>query len=141
MSGQGSQRFRKSSPCSSSKQGPMRATLPMSSLLRQGSNLRKSKSNSPTLSPTSAWKTVISPDASMSGQRSPGSLSYKGTGTLFKCQNNNVTVLQCPGYIREEVFCYNSAFDSHFLPQLFHKYLWLTLSLRIETKKVYGSHR
>jgi len=66
----------------------MRATLPMSSLLRQGSNLRKSKSNSPTLSPTSAWKTVISPDASLSGQRSPGSLSYKGTGISFQFWNN-----------------------------------------------------
>lgn len=30
-----SQRIRKSSPCSTSKQGPMRATLPVSSLLRQ----------------------------------------------------------------------------------------------------------
>ncbi|XP_068082031.1 protein FAM117B isoform X2 [Anabrus simplex] len=77
MSGQGSQRVRKSSPCSS-KQGPMRATLPMSSLFRQGSSLRKSKSNSPTLSPTSAWKTRISPEASLSGQRSPGSVNYKG---------------------------------------------------------------
>ncbi|XP_063232697.1 protein FAM117B-like isoform X2 [Bacillus rossius redtenbacheri] len=71
------QRVRKSSP-SSSKQGPMRATLPMSSLLRQSSNLKKSKSNSPTLSPTSSWKTRISPDTPSTGQRSPGSLSYKG---------------------------------------------------------------
>ncbi|PSN31709.1 hypothetical protein C0J52_22078 [Blattella germanica] len=88
MSGQGSQRVRKSSPCSSSKQGPMRATLPMSSLLRQGSNLRKSKSNSPTLSPTSAWKTVISPDAS-SGQRSPGSLSYKAKSKTLNTRSSN----------------------------------------------------
>ncbi|XP_069683413.1 protein FAM117B-like [Periplaneta americana] len=89
MSGQGSQRVRKSSPCSSSKQGPMRATLPMSSLLRQGSNLRKSKSNSPTLSPTSAWKTVISPDASLSGQRSPGSLSYKAKSKTLNARSSN----------------------------------------------------
>ncbi|XP_076234259.1 protein FAM117B isoform X2 [Calliopsis andreniformis] len=78
----GSQRMRKSSPCSTSKQGPMRATLPVSSLLRQGrqgSSLRKSNSNSPTVSPTnaSAWRARISPETSSSGQRSPGSLSYK----------------------------------------------------------------
>lgn len=74
--------MRKSSPCSTSKQGPMRATLPVSSLLRQGrqgSSLRKSNSNSPTVSPTnaSAWRARISPETSSSGQRSPGSLSYK----------------------------------------------------------------
>ncbi|KAF7402710.1 hypothetical protein HZH66_004977 [Vespula vulgaris] len=79
----GSQRMRKSSPCSTSKQGPMRATLPVSSLLRQGrqgSSLRKSNSNSPTVSPPNAstWRTRISPETSASsGQRSPGSLSYK----------------------------------------------------------------
>ncbi|XP_015111374.1 glucocorticoid-induced transcript 1 protein isoform X1 [Diachasma alloeum] len=79
----GSQRMRKSSPCSTTKQGPMRATLPVSSLLRQsrqGSSLRKSNSNSPTVSPTNAnaWRARISPDTSASsGQRSPGSLSYK----------------------------------------------------------------
>ncbi|XP_076165641.1 glucocorticoid-induced transcript 1 protein isoform X2 [Ptiloglossa arizonensis] len=78
----GSQRMRKSSPCSTSKQGPMRATLPVSSQLRQGrqgSSLRKSNSNSPTVSPTNAnaWRARISPETSSSGQRSPGSLSYK----------------------------------------------------------------
>lgn len=96
-----SQRMRKSSPCSgSTKQGPMRATLPVSSLLRQSrqqpssnssnnsnsgsnsTNLRKSNSSSPTVSPTnaggSAWRSRISPETSSSGQRSPGSLSYKG---------------------------------------------------------------
>ncbi|GLH15928.1 Uncharacterized protein GBIM_20330 [Gryllus bimaculatus] len=89
MSGQGSQRVRKSSPCSSSKQGPMRATLPMSSLLRQSSNLRKSKSNSPTLSPTSAWKTRFSPEASLSGQRSPGSVSYKGKSKTLNSRSSH----------------------------------------------------
>lgn len=101
-----SQRMRKSSPCSgSTKQGPMRATLPVSSLLRQsrqqpssnssnnsntGSNsttLRKSNSSSPTVSPTnaggSAWRSRISPETSSSGQRSPGSLSYKGTVIVY----------------------------------------------------------
>lgn len=63
----------------------MRATLPVSSLMRQGrqsSSLRKSNSNSPTVSPTNAavWRARISPEtSSSSGQRSPGSLSYKGT--------------------------------------------------------------
>ncbi|XP_034946155.1 protein FAM117B-like isoform X2 [Chelonus insularis] len=79
----GSQRMRKSSPCSTTKQGPMRATLPVSSLLRQsrqGSNLRQSNSNSPAVSPTNtnAWRARNSPETSASsGQRSPGSLSYK----------------------------------------------------------------
>ncbi|KDR22423.1 hypothetical protein L798_01417, partial [Zootermopsis nevadensis] len=98
MSGQGTQRVRKSSPSSSSKQGPMRATLPMSSLLRQGSNLRKSKSNSPTLSPTSAWKTVISPDGSLSGQRSPGSLSYKAKSKTLNARSSNS--FSCSNVIR-----------------------------------------
>ena len=82
-----SQRMRKSSPCSTSKQGPMRATLPVSSLLRhsrQGSTLRKSNNNSPTVSPTNvnAWRARISPETSSSGQRSPGSLSYKGNCSI-----------------------------------------------------------
>ncbi|XP_046389548.1 protein FAM117B-like [Ischnura elegans] len=88
MSGQAAQRVRKSSPCSS-KQGPLRATLPMSSLMRQGSNLRKSKSNSPTLSPTSSWKTRISPDSVLSGQRSPGSLSYRGKSKTLNSRTGN----------------------------------------------------
>ncbi|KAJ8681192.1 hypothetical protein QAD02_016979 [Eretmocerus hayati] len=94
-----SQRVRKSSPCSTAKQGPMRATLPVSSLLRQSRQQqsdnnellqeqpavvaqRKSNSSSPTaaISPTNgAWRARISPENSSSGQRSPGSLSYKGT--------------------------------------------------------------
>ena len=96
-----SQRVRKSSPCAtSSKQGPMRATLPVSSLLRQAPRTpvraqspaaRRSTSSSPT-TPTAppslsvspaGWRgnARSSPDAAFglgSGQRSPGSLSYKG---------------------------------------------------------------
>lgn len=66
----------------------MRATLPVSSLMRQGrqssNSLRKSNNNSPTVSPTNAaaWRARISPDTSSSGQRSPGSLSYKGTSYI-----------------------------------------------------------
>lgn len=77
MSGQSSQWVRKSSP--SSKQGPMKATLPMSSLTRQNSNLIQSQNNSPTLSPTSSWKSRTSPDPSLSGLRSPGAVNYRGT--------------------------------------------------------------
>ncbi|XP_039297084.1 protein FAM117B [Nilaparvata lugens] len=71
--------IRRSSP-SSSKSGPLKATLPMSSLTRQNSNLRQhSQDNSPvTLSPTSPWKTRASPDHILSGIRSPGALNYKG---------------------------------------------------------------
>ncbi|XP_023247905.1 glucocorticoid-induced transcript 1 protein isoform X3 [Copidosoma floridanum] len=92
------ERMRKSSPCSTGKQGPMRATLPVSSLLRQSRQQppgssgagttnagpggpRKSNSSSPNVSPTNsanAWRARISPEAAASGQRSPGSLSCKG---------------------------------------------------------------
>lgn len=81
MSGQSSQWVRKSSP--SSKQGPMKATLPMSSLTRQNSNLIQSQNNSPTQSPTSSWKSRTSPDPSLSGLRSPGAVNYKGTAILL----------------------------------------------------------
>lgn len=78
MSGQYGQgtpaRGLKSSP-SSMKQGPMKATLPMSSLLKQSSNFVCP--NSPNLSPTSGWKSRVSPDHSL-GQRSPGSGVSKG---------------------------------------------------------------
>ncbi|XP_054287327.1 protein FAM117B-like [Macrosteles quadrilineatus] len=76
MSGQSSQWVRKSSP--SSKHGPMKATLPMSSLTRQNSNLIQSQNNSPTLSPTSSWKSRTSPDPPLSGLRSPGAVNYRG---------------------------------------------------------------
>ncbi|GJQ71642.1 hypothetical protein Trydic_g11340 [Trypoxylus dichotomus] len=63
-------RVTKSSP-SSMKQGPMRATIPMSSVIKQSTHIRKT--HSPSLSPT-WWKTRTSPD---SGLRSPGSTAYK----------------------------------------------------------------
>ncbi|RZF45665.1 hypothetical protein LSTR_LSTR013012 [Laodelphax striatellus] len=71
--------IRRSSP-SSSKNGPLKATLPMSSLTRQNSNLKQhSQDSSPiTFSPTSPWKTRASPDQILSGIRSPGALNYKG---------------------------------------------------------------
>lgn len=69
-------RVRKQSDCPVGKQGPMRATLPVSSVMK-GGGLKKNASNSPTLSPTNAWRR-ISPDHALSGQRSPGAVNYKG---------------------------------------------------------------
>ena len=71
-SGQGtSARLLKSSPNGAKQQGPMKATIPMSSLLKQ-SNVKKSDS------PTSPdyWKSRMSPESCL---RSPGSTIYKGT--------------------------------------------------------------
>lgn len=63
----------KSSP-NSNKQGPMKATIPMSSVLKQGSSLR---SSSATVSPTYCFKNRTSPEHS-SSPRSPGSSILKG---------------------------------------------------------------
>lgn len=93
MSGQSSQWVRKSSP--SSKQGPMKATLPMSSLTRQNSNLIQSQNNSPTLSPTSSWKSRTSPDPSLSGLRSPGAVNYRGRDTWNKKIVNIFNICIC----------------------------------------------
>jgi len=69
---------RRCSP-SPGKTGPMKATLPMSSLTRQNSANKKSGSNSPSISPTTTfWKNRISPDPNLSGLRSPGAINYKG---------------------------------------------------------------
>lgn len=65
-------RVRKQIDCPVGK-GPMRATLPVSSVMKQSGGLKKNASNSPTLSPTNVWPR-ISPDHSLSGQRSPGAL-------------------------------------------------------------------
>lgn len=67
-------RVRKQSDCPVGKQGPMRATLPVSSVMKQSGG-KKNASNSPTLS----WRR-ISPDHALSGQRSPGAVNYKGKG-------------------------------------------------------------
>ncbi|KAL4715996.1 hypothetical protein ACJJTC_013296 [Scirpophaga incertulas] len=71
-------RVRKQSDCPA-KQGPMRATLPVSSVMKQSGGIKKSCNNSPTLSPTNVWRR-ISPDHALSGQRSPGAVNYKGKG-------------------------------------------------------------
>ncbi|XP_063536475.1 glucocorticoid-induced transcript 1 protein-like [Cydia strobilella] len=71
-------RVRNKSDCPVGKQGPMRATLPVSSVMK-GGGLKKSTGNSPTLSPTNVWRR-ISPDHALSGQRSPGAVNYKGKG-------------------------------------------------------------
>lgn len=70
-------RVRKQVDCPVAKQGPMRATLPVSSVMKQSGGLKKNASNSPTLSPTNVWPR-ISPDHALSGQRSPGAVNYKG---------------------------------------------------------------
>ncbi|CAK1551100.1 unnamed protein product [Leptosia nina] len=72
-------RVRKQSDCPVGKQGPMRATLPVSSIMKSSGGFKKNAGNSPTLSPTNAWRR-ISPDHALSGQRSPGAVNYKGKG-------------------------------------------------------------
>lgn len=73
MSGQDNpSRLPKLSP-NSIKQGPLKATKPMSSFVKEGSSLIPERS--PTVSPTSHWKLGSSNNA---GQRSPGSSMNKG---------------------------------------------------------------
>ncbi|XP_056643643.1 protein FAM117B-like [Diorhabda sublineata] len=72
MSGQN--RLPKSSP-NLVKQGPLKATIPISSVMKSTSNFMSG--NSSTVSSTCYWKNRASPDQS-SGQRSPGSVGYKG---------------------------------------------------------------
>ncbi|XP_072387494.1 protein FAM117B-like isoform X1 [Diabrotica undecimpunctata] len=72
MSGQN--RLPKPSP-SLMKQGPLKATIPISSVMKPSSNFMSGNSN--TISPTYFWKNRASPDQN-SGQRSPGSAGYKG---------------------------------------------------------------
>ncbi|KAJ8985035.1 hypothetical protein NQ317_016946 [Molorchus minor] len=93
MSGQHNQstpaRIQKSSP-NLAKQGPMKATIPMSSVLKQSSNLKSgNNSNSPAVSPTYYWKSRTSPDHS-SGQRSPGSSAYKSKSKTFGSCSSDV---------------------------------------------------
>lgn len=78
-----SSRVRKQSDCPVGKQGPMRATLPVSSVMKQSGGLKKNAANSPTLSPTNVWRR-ISPDHALSGQRSPGAVNYKGIFVLYE---------------------------------------------------------
>ncbi|CAH1121095.1 unnamed protein product [Ceutorhynchus assimilis] len=74
MSGQQSTPCRvPKTPPNSGKQGPLKATIPISGVIKQSSNVRSG------ISPVSpfSWKSRGSPDH-VSGQRSPGSSSYKG---------------------------------------------------------------
>lgn len=137
MSGQGTQRVRKSSPCPA-KQGPMRATLPMSSLMRQGSNIRKSKSNSPTISPPSAWKTRTSPDATLSGQRSPGSLSYRGMRDIFILKNyrENLGLGLGQFVIRQNKRDHHSVFRVWILAFCFRDIMWARTKIKSVTPKI-----
>lgn len=64
-------------PPNSGKQGPMKATIPISGVVKQSSNVRMSPIPGPSVSPSLSWRNRASPDHT-SGQRSPGSSSYKG---------------------------------------------------------------
>lgn len=70
-------RLRKQSDWPVGKKGPMRATLPVSSVMKPTASYKNSSGNSPILSPTNLWRR-ISPDHALSGQRSPGAVNYKG---------------------------------------------------------------
>ncbi|XP_076251411.1 protein FAM117B-like isoform X2 [Rhynchophorus ferrugineus] len=66
-------------PPNSCKQGPMKATIPMSGVVKPTSTVKSARS--PTMvtciSPSLSWRNRTSPEQA-SGQRSPGSSSYKG---------------------------------------------------------------
>lgn len=68
-------------PPNSCKQGPLKATIPMSGVVKQSSSVRSVSGKSPTMgppiSPSFSWRSRTSPEQ-VSGQRSPGSSSYKG---------------------------------------------------------------
>ncbi|CAH1404421.1 unnamed protein product [Nezara viridula] len=81
MSVQGSQWVRRSP---SSKQGPLKATLPVSSLTRQNNSIKEGRSKSPSLSPSVSCKVRISPDTNISGLRSPGAVNYKGKNEALR---------------------------------------------------------
>ncbi|XP_066158647.1 protein FAM117B-like isoform X4 [Euwallacea fornicatus] len=61
-----------------SGKGPLKATIPISSVMKQSGNVKEAVSPTlgPPISPFS-WKSRTSPDHA-SGQRSPGSSTYKG---------------------------------------------------------------
>lgn len=75
------------------KVGPMKATIPMSSLLRPLNNAGFNATNSNHLfSAMSPPMRLISPDHSSSGHRSPGSINYyKGKSHLL----DNATLSSC----------------------------------------------
>ncbi|XP_017775304.1 PREDICTED: protein FAM117B-like isoform X2 [Nicrophorus vespilloides] len=77
-------RVLKSSPSGLSKQGPIKATIPMSSLVKQSSSLQKSPTIMSSYCTTNTtWKNTIS--SNHSGQRSPGSSINKGN---VRCLSN-----------------------------------------------------
>lgn len=75
---------------------PMKATIPMSSLLKStGAHTSLKVAQSPTLSPTACWsKTRTSPDHSL-GQRSPGSAVHKAKSkTLGSVSNSGGNIIR-----------------------------------------------
>lgn len=73
---------------------PMKATIPMSSLLKSSTGAGHTTLN-PTLSPTTCWsKTRTSPDHSL-GQRSPGSAVHKAKSkTLGSVSNSGGNIIR-----------------------------------------------
>lgn len=65
---------KKCSPIAGFKSGPLKATIPVASLVRADADLTQCHSQSPTV----PLRSRFSPDRPSSGQRSPGSLSLKG---------------------------------------------------------------
>lgn len=77
-----SSRVRKQSDGLQHKMVPMKATLPMSSLLR-GPILSAGTTTSNIFSSFSPPMRHISPEHNISGHRSPGSINYKGCVLIF----------------------------------------------------------
>lgn len=69
-----SNRVRKQTEGQSQKMGPMKATIPMPTLLKSSLTCGGSTLGSNLVSPMRH----ISPEHTLSGHRSPGALSYKG---------------------------------------------------------------
>ncbi|XP_074026566.1 protein FAM117B isoform X3 [Leptinotarsa decemlineata] len=61
------------SSCNLAKHGPMKATIPLASLMKQGNSGCESSASTATFSSIYSWRNRSDP----SGQRSPGSSSYK----------------------------------------------------------------
>ena len=62
--------------CPVGKQGPLRATLPVPSVMKNRGT-KKNRSTSPPLSPTSEWRRV-SVDQALAGERNPEVFNYQG---------------------------------------------------------------
>nr|CAH7750161.1 unnamed protein product [Callosobruchus chinensis] len=80
----------KGSP-TSTKPRPLKATLPMSSVVKQSNNIKSSRSTA--VSPTFTWKTRAFGDEP-SGQRSPGSSDFKGKQKTYSSNGGECKVIR-----------------------------------------------